>query len=298
MGKAIKKAGWERKDFVLSSKYILSGPGVNETFLSRKHIIEGVEGSLKRLDLDYLDIAFAHRYDHSTPIEEVCRGFNQIIDDGKAFYWGTSEWTPEQIMEACVCCERFGLIKPIVEQPEYNMCVRERFEVDLVPLYEKKGYGTVIWSPLAGGLLTGKYNKGEDPVGSRYHGEKLTTSTEWIRSRYTKGDKEGFVKKLKELEELSKMLGCTQAQLSLAWCIMNKDVSVALIGASKVEQVEENLKAIEVMSKWTPELERKLEEIMQNKPTPQIDWRYWKPLEPRRETNIDWAQTLKKQKPY
>ena len=173
MGKALKKAGWARKDYVLSTKYIGCGTGVNDKFLSRKHIVEGVDASLKRLQLDYMDIAFAHRFDYETPIEEVCRAFNYIIEQGKAFYWATSEWTAEQIMEANECCERLDLIKPIADQPQYNLFDRTKFEVELVPLFDKWGYGTTIWSPLAGGYLTGKYNKGDVPADSRYHGEKL-----------------------------------------------------------------------------------------------------------------------------
>ncbi len=173
MGKAIKRAGWARKDFVLSTKYFSCGKGVNDKGLSRKHILEGVDASLKRLQLDYMDIAFAHRYDYQTSIEEVCRAFNYVIDHGKAFYWATSEWTPEQVMEAFECCERHDLIKPIADQAEYNLLTRKRLEVELVPIFEKTGYGTTIWSPLAGGYLTGKYNTGDIPADSRYHGEKL-----------------------------------------------------------------------------------------------------------------------------
>lgn len=290
MGKAIKRAGWARKDFVLSTKYIGCGKGVNDKFLSRKHILEGVDASLKRLQLDYMDVAFAHRYDYDTPIEEVCRAFNKVIDQGKAFYWATSEWSPAQIMEANECCERLDLIKPIVEQPEYNLFIRNKFEAGLAPIFDKCGYGTTIWSPLAGGLLTGKYNDGKDPEDSRYHGEKIPGFTEWIRGNYVKGDKEKLLKRLNGLGDLAKTVGCTQAQLCLAWCLMNKDVSVALVGASKVQQVIENLQAIEVMKKWTPEIENKIEEIMQNKPEIQMNWRSWTPIPNRREVRMDWQK--------
>jgi aryl-alcohol dehydrogenase-like predicted oxidoreductase len=183
MGRALKKAGWARKDYVLSTKYIVAGKGVNDTFLSRKHIMEGVDASLKRLQLDYMDIAFAHRYDYETPMEEVCRAFNNIIEQGKAFYWATSEWSAEQIMEAHECCERLDLIKPIADQPEYNLFIRHKVESDYVPLYEKWGCGLTTWSPLAGGLLAGKYNDGRDPEDSRYHGEKLTSKSDCDRNR-------------------------------------------------------------------------------------------------------------------
>ncbi len=174
MGKALKRLGWARKDFVLASKYFVVGPGVNDKMLSRKHILEGIDASLKRLQIDYLDVAFAHVYDYETPIEEVCRAFDRVVNSGKAFYWATSNWTAQQITEAFECCERHDLIKPVVEQPEYNLFVRKNVEVDLVPMYEKYGYGTTVWSPLAGGILSGKYNDGTDPPNSRYHGEKLT----------------------------------------------------------------------------------------------------------------------------
>jgi len=168
LGNCLKKAGWARKDFVVTTKILRGGPGINDTFLSRKHVIEGTLASLKRMQLDYVDVVFAHRYDRETPIEEVCRAFNWLIDQGKAFYWATSEWTPEQIMEANMCCEKLGLAKPICDQLEYNVFVRKRIESEMVPIFEKTGYGTTVWSPLAGGYLTGKYNDGKCPEGSRY----------------------------------------------------------------------------------------------------------------------------------
>lgn len=168
LGRCLKKAGWARKDYVISTKIFRCGNGVNDCFLSRKHIIEGFTNSLERLQLDYADIAFAHRYDSETPMEEVCRAFNWLIDKGKAFYWATSEWTAAQIMEANECCERHGLIKPIADQVEYNLFTRNKVEVDYIPLYSKYHYGTTVWSPLAGGYLTGKYNDGNEPEGARY----------------------------------------------------------------------------------------------------------------------------------
>ncbi len=168
LGRCFKKAGWARKDFVVSTKILSCGKGVNDAFLSRKHVIEGITNSLGRLQLDYVDVAFAHRYDPYTPIEEVCRAFNYLIEKGKAFYWATSMWTPQQVMEAFECCERHDLIKPIADQMEYNMLTRKKMEADYVPLYSKYGYGTTVWSPLCGGYLTGKYNSGTLPADSRY----------------------------------------------------------------------------------------------------------------------------------
>ncbi len=290
MGKALKRLGLARKDYVLSTKFFKVGTGVNDAFLSRKHIIEGVNNSLKRLQLDYMDIAFAHRYDYITPIEETCRAFNRIIEDGKAFYWATSQWTPQQVMEAFECCERLNLIKPIADQSQYNLFVRERFEVDMVPLFAKYGYGNTIWSPLAGGFLTGKYNTGAVPADARYHGEKLGQQmNEAIVSSYVGGDEAKFHKRLVGLGEIAKEVGCTQAQLSLAWCLANKDVSTALVGASKPAQFAENLKAVEVLQRWTPEIEKKIEDLMGNRPAPPLNWRTWQPMPHRRDVNVEFA---------
>ena len=173
MGKALKKLNVPRKDLVVSTKLYKCGDGINDELLSTKHVTEGMEASLKRLQLEYVDVVFAHRPDQTTPIEEICRGFNRLIERGKAFYWGTSKWLPDQIMEAAMCCERLGLIKPVFEQPEYNILMRKKFEVDLVPMYDKLGFGTTIWSPLASGLLTGKYNDEKFPEGSRFGGERI-----------------------------------------------------------------------------------------------------------------------------
>eukprot|EP01022_Parablepharisma_sp_SALTPOND_P023497 TRINITY_DN49_c2_g1_i1.p2 TRINITY_DN49_c2_g1~~TRINITY_DN49_c2_g1_i1.p2 ORF type:complete len:305 (+),score=47.66 TRINITY_DN49_c2_g1_i1:2298-3212(+) len=288
MGKAFKRLNKPRKDLVVSTKFFKCGPGINTGMLSRKHLIEGIHASLERLQLDYVDIAFAHRYDYETPIEEVCRAFNWMIDKGKTFYWATSEWTPEQIMEANICCDRLGLIKPIADQAEYNMMIRKRFEVDLAPIYEKSGYGTTIWSPLASGMLTGKYNDEKVPEGSRFATDKLTQGMkDMIMTKYKGILGDQFYEKLRALGALAKEVGCTQAQLSLAWCLVNKDVSTCLIGASKPEQVVENMGALEVAKKWTPELEKKIEDIMKTAPTPDFNWRYWKSLEPRRQMRLD-----------
>ena len=173
MGKAFKRLNIPRKDLVVSTKFIKCGNGVNDSMLSRKHLIEGMNASLSRLQLDYVDVAFAHRYDHITPMEETCRAFNWLIEHGKCFYWATSEWNAAQVMEANLCCEKLGLIKPIADQPQYNMLIRKEFEEGLRPLYEKTGYGTTIWSPLANGLLSGKYNEGKIPEGSRFGSDKL-----------------------------------------------------------------------------------------------------------------------------
>lgn len=288
MGRALRRAGWARKDFVLSSKFFSAGPGVNDQMLSRKHIIEGINASLKRLQLDYLDVAFAHTFDYETPIEEVCRAFDYVVNSGKAMYWGTSNWTAYQVAAAFECCERHDLIKPVVEQPEYNMLIRNKVESDLVLLFDR-GYGAAVWSPLAGGLLSGKYNSGTDPVDSRYHGEKLegTTITEYIRARYVKGGKELFLQRVRALGQLAEAVGCTQAQLGVAWCLVNRDVSVTILGASRVSQLQESLRALAVARKWTPEVEKRVEEILGNQPDSPLNWRDWEPMAKRRGTRLD-----------
>jgi voltage-dependent potassium channel beta subunit len=284
MGNCLKRLGVPRKDFVLSTKVFTCGPQVNDLFLSRKHIIEGFNASLKRLQLDYADVAFAHRYDQETPIEEVCRGFNHLIESGKTFYWGTSEWTPTQIMEAMECCERHDLIKPIVEQPEYNLLMRKNVEVDLEPIFDKCGYGTTIFSPLAGGLLTGKYNK-EMPKDGRYN--KLDPAlNQMILSKYEKGSHEELMKKLVAFTALADSLKVSSAQLAIAWTIKNRDVSVCLFGASKPEQVDDNVKSLNLVKVWSPDIEKKIDEIFNSKPEPLLNWRTWKPMQCRREKSV------------
>jgi len=291
MGKAFKKLNKPRKDLVISTKMFTCGEGVNSGMLSRKHLIEGCHASLERLQLDYVDVLFAHRYDPLTPMEEIVRAFNWLIDHGKTFYWATSEWTPEQIMEANLCCERLGLIKPIAEQAEYNLLMRKNLEVDLPPLFDKCGLGTTVWSPLASGMLTGKYNDGKVPEGSRFAGEKLNQAmTNRIMGKYVEVGGPKFYDNLKALGALAKELKCTQAQLALAWCMVNQDVSTCLIGASRVEQVTENLGALDVAKKWTPEIEKKVEEIMKSAPQPAFNWRSWSPLPNRRDVRVEYAK--------
>ena len=286
MGKAFKKIGVNRKDIVMSTKLFKVGPGVNDGFLSRKHLIEGIHASLKRLELDYVDVVFAHRYDPSAPIEEVCRAFDWMINHNKAFYWATSMWTPEQIMEAMVCCEKYNLIKPVAEQAEYSILRRENFEGNLVPLFEKLGYGSTIWSPLGSGFLTGKYNDGNMPEGSRF-GSKLDEESKNLMFGWYQVHGDQFYPKLRALGDAAKEFGCTQSQLALAWCLVNKDVSTCITGASRAEQMVENLKALEVAKRWTPEIEKKIDDIAKNVPTPSFDWRTWKSEAPRRSLRVE-----------
>ncbi len=261
MGKALKRAGWKRSDLVLSTKIFWGGEGVNDQGLSRKHIVEGLDASLARLQLDYVDLLFCHRPDKRTPIEETVRAMTHVIDRGKAFYWGTSEWSAQQIMEAHAIARREHLIPPLMEQPEYNMFARERFEKEYERLYSEVGLGTTIWSPLASGLLTGKYNNGI-PEGTR----ATVPGYEWLREEFEKPETALKIEKVKQLAPIAQELGCTLAQLALAWCLTNPNVSTVITGASKASQVTENMQALEVVPKLTPDVLQRIEQILNNKP--------------------------------
>ena len=261
MGKAIKKSGWKRSDLVISTKIFWGGDGPNDKGLSRKHILEGTDSALKRLQLEYVDLIFAHRPDVNTPIEETVRAFNHIIDQGKALYWGTSEWSAAQIMEAHAIARRERLIPPQMEQPQYNMFHRERVESEYAHLYEEIGLGTTIWSPLASGLLTGKYNKGI-PEGSR----GTLEGYEWLRERFTNDEALEAIAKVEKLMPIAKELGGTMAQFALAWTLKNPRVSTAITGASTVDQVKENMKAMDLVEKLTPDVMDQIEEVLDNKP--------------------------------
>ena len=296
LGRCLKELKWERKDYVISTKIWKIGEGVNDSMLSRKHIIEGLKGSLQRLELEYVDMVLAHRYDEETDMEEVCRAFNYCINWGMALYWGTSQWTPYNIMEAMECCEKFGLIKPVLEQPEYNMLVRRNLEVDLVPFFQSKyRLGTTVWSPLASGLLTGKYNMGEEPEGSRMK-EKSWMKGYFYKTYFEDSENKGKTyEKLKKLGELAKDLGVEQVHLALAWVLANKDVSAALMGASKPEQLENNYcKTLELLARWTPEIELKVEEILGNTPENVMNWREFRPFPGRRQAVLAYAQDIPK----
>lgn len=285
-GEALKTLNVPREDIVVSTKIFFGTveegkSKINRTGTSRKHIIEGLQASLKRLQLDYVDVVLAHRYDHETPIEETCRAFNWVINKGWAFYWGTSEWSAEQITTAMGVCERLGLIKPITEQPQYNMLVREKLESEYVPLFDEFKLGTTVWSPLAGGVLTGKYND-EVPPGSRVANADPFIKKLYDRVFFDEKIYEKRRKALKEIAEIAKELGCTQAQLALAWVIYNKDVSCALFGASTVAQVEDNVKAVDVYRKLTPEVLERIEKVLETRPERKMNWKSWQPFAARR----------------
>jgi voltage-dependent potassium channel beta subunit len=268
MGKVIKKAGWKRSDLVISTKIFWGGRGPNDSGLSRKHVIEGTLASLERLQLEYVDLIFCHRPDIHTPIEETVRAMSYLIDQGKAFYWGTSEWSPNKIMQAHAVARREHLIPPLMEQPEYNMFNRQRVEGHYAHLYQEIGLGTTIWSPLDSGILTGKYNQGI-PKDSRLDLDGF----DWLREGYESQEGKEKIKKVGQLMPIAEELGCTMAQLALAWCLKNPNISTVITGASKPEQVVENIAALEIVPQLTDEIMERVDEILDNKPKPEPDFR-------------------------
>ena len=268
MGNVIRKAGWKRSDLVITTKVFWGGPGPNDVGLSRKHIVEGTQAALARLGMDYVDLLFCHRPDPLTPIEETVRAMNHVIDRGWAYYWGTSEWSTQQIMEAYAIARQEHLIPPLMEQPQYNMFHRERFEKEYARLYSEIGLGTTIWSPLASGLLTGKYNDGI-PEDSR----AALEGYEWLRSRFESDEIKADVEKVKKLSVVAKDLDASIAQLALAWCLKNPNVSTVITGASRAQQVVENMKAIEISEKMDDGTMAAIEEILDNKPDSEMMFR-------------------------
>ncbi|RMH17708.1 MAG: voltage-dependent potassium channel subunit beta [Acidobacteria bacterium] len=268
MGKAIRRAGWKRSDLVLSTKIFWGGDGPNDRGLSRKHLLEGTDAALERLGVRYVDLIFAHRPDLHTPIEETVRAMSYLVDRGKAFYWGTSEWSAEQIMAAYAVARREHLVPPTMEQPQYNMFHRRRVERDYALLYREIGLGTTIWSPLASGILTGKYERGIPP-GSR----ATVPGYEWLRERFESAEGREHVAKARRLRPIADELGCTLPQLALAWCLKNPRVSSVITGASRPEQVRENMGALEVVPRLTEAVMERIEEVLQNRPEPPEDFR-------------------------
>jgi len=257
MGNALKELGWARKDYLVSTKIFWGGDGPNDRGLSYKHIIEGVNNALKRLQVDYVDLVYAHRPDPETPIEETVFAFNQVIQEGKAFYWGTSEWSAADIMRATDFARRNSMRPPSMEQPQYNMLHRKRFEKEYAPLYKELGYGTTTFSPLSGGLLTGKYNKGNIPENSRAALKEFG----WFKERT---QDESILDVTRKLEFVAEDLGVTMAQMSLAWLLKNPNVSTVITGASKVSQVKENMKAVDIKEKLTEDVMDRIHQIIQH----------------------------------
>ena len=264
MGMALKKLGWRRGSYLVSTKVFWGlYEGINEkNTLNRKRVIESINGSLERLQLDYVDVFFCHRPDATTPVEETVWAMHNVIEWGKALYWGTSQWSSGEIAAAIEVAERHHLHKPVTEQPEYNMFARQRVELDYARVFQDYRYGATTWSPLNGGILTGKYNDGI-PDGSR----AALKNASWMRESITPEK----VAKVRALEPLARELGCSLAQLALAWCLKNPDISTVITGASRVEQVRENLGALDVAEKLTPELLQRIDTALGNKPMPEED---------------------------
>lgn len=268
MGNVLKKAGWRRQNLVISTKIFWGGEGPNDRGLSRKHIIEGTRASLERLQLDYVDLLFCHRPDPDTPIEETVRAMTQMVREGRAFYWGTSEWSAEQIMEAHGVARREHLIPPTMEQPQYNMFHRERVEKEYARLYGEIGLGTTIWSPLASGMLTGKYRDGV-PGDSRVN----LPGYEWLKDLFENDEGQARIQKVEQLRPIAEELGCSLAQLAIAWCLKNDNVSSIILGATRPEQVTENLASIELATKLDDGVMERIETILDNTPVPAQNWR-------------------------
>ncbi|RYP64508.1 hypothetical protein DL769_006646 [Monosporascus sp. CRB-8-3] len=268
MGKAIKKFGWKRNDLVISTKLYwgqaFGDNPVNNRGLSRKHVIEGMAGSLARLGLEYVDVVYAHRPDRQTPMEEVVRAFNYLITTGKTFYWGTSGWPADEVAQAWRHADRLGLVGPVVEQPAYNMLDRDRVEREYAHLYREVGLGLTVYSPLKQGILSGKYRNGV-PAGSRFAQEQV----EFIAGYWKRTGKDTWdavVQQVNQLQPIADELGVKLSQLALAWVLKNPNVSSAITGASSPEQVYENVRAVEVVDKLTPEILQKIDQILGNKP--------------------------------
>ena len=260
MGKILAKAKWSRDSYIVSSKAYFGAGGKlpNQTGLSRKHLFEACHAALKRLQVDYLDLFFCHRPDKTTPIEETVWAMNHLIQQGKILYWGTSEWSAQEIMEAHMCAQRLNLIGPVMEQPQYNMFHRHKVEVEYNQIYKTVGLGTTIWSPLCSGVLTDKY-LGKFPKGTRLGMEGL----EWLKERSLSEER---LEMTRSLNDLALSLGTSLPKLAIAWCLKNPNVSTVILGASKKNHLEETLDSVNDMALITDELSEKIESILNNKP--------------------------------
>ena len=267
MGKILKKLGWDRDTYIVSSKVFFGKRGFspgenipNTVGLSRKHVIEACDDALRRLCVDYLDLYFCHRPDRNTPIEETVRAMSDLIQQGKVLYWGTSEWSAWEIMEAYGIARQYNLVPPTMEQPQYNMLHRQKVDHDYTKLYESIGLGTTIWSPLASGLLTGKYNEGMPGEDTRLKIEGLS----WLKDRLLV---EENLQKIRELATVAADLGTNLPRLAIAWCLKNPAVSTVITGASRVDHLVDNLHALEVAEQLDEGAMERIEGILQNKPT-------------------------------
>jgi voltage-dependent potassium channel beta subunit len=263
MGKILKKVSWPRDTWIVSSKVFFGAAPdpqkPNQYGLSRKHIFEACHAALQRLQVDYLDLFFCHRPDPETPVEETVRAMSDLIGQGKVLYWGTSMWSAQEIMQAYAIARQEHLVPPTMEQPHYNIFVRDRIELEYERLYAEIGLGTTIWSPLASGLLTGKYNDGM-PESTRLN----LQGNEWLKDYVLRSD---WMDTTRKLTKLADGLGLPLAVFALAWCLKNPNVSTVILGASKIAQLEQNLTAVEATAKLTPEVMERVDEIAQTKAT-------------------------------
>ncbi|XP_071331253.1 voltage-gated potassium channel subunit beta-2-like [Trachinotus anak] len=268
LGSIIKKKGWRRSSLVITTKIFWGGKAEMERGLSRKHIIEGLRASLERLQLEYIDVIFANRPDPNTPIEETVRAMTHVINHGMAMYWGTSRWSSMEIMEAYSVARQFNQIPPICEQAEYHMFQREKVEVQLPDLFHKIGIGAMTWSPLACGIISGKYNSGIPP-----HSRASLKGYQWLKDKILSEEGHRQQEKLKELQVVAERLGCSLSQLAIAWCLRNEGVNSVLLGASRAEQLVENIRAIQVLPKLSPSVVLEIDGILGNKPYNKKDFR-------------------------
>jgi voltage-dependent potassium channel beta subunit len=261
MGAALKKLLWGRDTFIVSSKVFWGGAKPTQRGLSRKHVFDACHAALRRLQVDYLDLYFCHRPDVDTPIEETVRAMHDLVQQGKVLYWGTSQWTAQQITEAWAVAKDLKITPPTMEQPEYNFFERHKVEGDFLPLYDLTGLGTTIWSPLASGVLTGKYNKGI-PDDSRLN----LPGYEWLKKEWQSPQGVAKLGKVEKLAALAAKAGMPIHHMALLWCLSNKQVSTVILGASRVNQLEDNLAALKSREKLTAEIKSEIEDILQNKP--------------------------------
>ncbi|XP_077344229.1 voltage-gated potassium channel subunit beta-1 isoform X1 [Lithobates pipiens] len=268
LGNIIKKKCWRRSSLVITTKLYWGGKAETERGLSRKHIIEGLKGSLQRMQLEYVDVVFANRPDNNTPMEEIVRAMSHVINQGMAMYWGTSRWSAMEIMEAYSVARQFNLIPPVCEQAEYHLFQREKVEIQLPELYHKIGVGAMTWSPLACGIISGKYENGV-PESTR----ASLKCYQWLKDKILSEDGRKQQSKLKDLVPIAERLGCTLPQLAVAWCLRNEGVSSVLLGSSNPEQLVENLGAIQVLPKMTSHIVNEVDNILGNKPYSKKDYR-------------------------
>ena len=262
MGQAIQELGWSRDSYIVSSKVFWGGSKPTQKGLSAKPVTEACHAALKRLRVDHLDLYFCHRPDIDTPVEETVRAMHNLICQGKVLYWGTSEWSGQRITEAHAVAARWGLTPPVMEQPQYNLFERQKVEADYAPVYESFGLGTTIWSPLASGLLTGKYNEGI-PQGSRMN----LAGYEWLKEGLAKPEGQARLEKVRALSELAGRVGLPLHHMALLWCLANPHVSTVILGASRVSQLTDNIRALDSKALLTADVLAEIETIMDNKPT-------------------------------